>query len=163
MEKKQRLDYIDAAKAIAIILVIIGHCYWVGAVPRLRNIIYSFHMPLFFVVSGFFIKQLSIKEALTKYSKAYLWPYMVIGTLITVIDVIKTFTNHESWSSSLTIDLTRIVWGSNYESNVLFGNIPHIGASWFLLALFWAKILFLIETSSFFRNIFCSYSFFDFR
>lgn len=53
MEKKQRLDYIDAAKAIAIILVIIGHCYWVGAVPRLRNIIYSFHMPLFFVVSGF--------------------------------------------------------------------------------------------------------------
>ena len=51
MEKKQRLDYIDAAKAIAIILVIIGHCYWVGAVPRLRNIIYSFHMPLFFFVS----------------------------------------------------------------------------------------------------------------
>ena len=144
MEKKQRLDYIDAAKAIAIILVIIGHCYWVGAVPRLRNIIYSFHMPLFFVVSGFFIKQLSIKEALTKYSKAYLWPYMVIGTLITVIDVIKTFTNHESWSSSLTIDLTRIVWGSNYESNVLFGNIPHIGASWFLLALFWGCFFFTL-------------------
>ena len=52
----KRLDYIDAAKAIAIILVIIGHSNWLSAIPRVGGMIYSFHMPLFFIISGFFWK-----------------------------------------------------------------------------------------------------------
>ena len=54
----KRLDYIDAAKAIAIILVIIGHSNWLSAIPRVGRMIYSFHMPLFFIISGFFWKSL---------------------------------------------------------------------------------------------------------
>lgn len=144
MEIKQRLEYIDAAKAIAIVLVIVGHCYWLGAIPRLGNLIYSFHMPLFFVVSGFFLKQLSIKDALSKYSKAYLWPYLVIGIFITIIGISKSLANHDSWCSLISLNLTKIAWGSNYESDILFGNIPHIGPSWFLLALFWGCVLYTV-------------------
>lgn len=144
METKQRLEYVDAAKAIAIILVIVGHCHWLGAIPRLGNLIYTFHMPLFFVVSGFFLKQLSIKDALKKYSKAYLWPYLVIGVLIAIIGIFKSLAIHEQWHSLLSLNLTKIAWGSNYESDILFGNIPHIGPSWFLLALFWGCLFFTV-------------------
>lgn len=41
MNTINRIHYVDAAKAIAIILVIIGHCYWNSAIPRLGKLIYS--------------------------------------------------------------------------------------------------------------------------
>lgn len=136
MESKQRLEYIDSAKAIAIILVIIGHCHWLGAVPKLGSLIYTFHMPLFFIVSGFFLKPLSIQEALKKYSKAYLWPYLMIGVFILLIGIIKNVVHGEPFYALVPLNVVKILWGSNYESDIIFGNIPHIGPSWFLLALF---------------------------
>lgn len=45
----KRLDYIDKAKGTLIILVVIGHILQSGPV---FNVIYSFHMPAFFVISG---------------------------------------------------------------------------------------------------------------
>lgn len=75
---KQRIEYVDAAKAIAIILVIFAHCHYMIEFPRLGNLIYSFHMPLFFIVSGFFLKEMTTKKAICKYSAAYLWPYLVL-------------------------------------------------------------------------------------
>ena len=47
--QKNRLDYIDRAKGILIILVVIGHIWQSGPV---FNTIYVFHMPAFFVISG---------------------------------------------------------------------------------------------------------------
>lgn len=58
---KKRSDFIDYLKAIAIILVVVGHSfsYMIGKVdficPDLNSIqtlIYSVHVPLFFVVGG---------------------------------------------------------------------------------------------------------------
>lgn len=61
---RQRNYVIDFAKAIAIVLVVIGHWYpttspawWIG----IRDVIYSFHMPLFMAASGYiyiYIKEL---------------------------------------------------------------------------------------------------------
>lgn len=65
----KRLDYIDAAKAIAIILVIIGHSNWLSAIPRVGRMIYSFHMPLFFIISGFFWKYTEIGTSLKNMQK----------------------------------------------------------------------------------------------
>lgn len=48
-ERKNRLDYIDRAKGILIILVVIGHIWQAG---KVFNTIYVFHMPAFFVISG---------------------------------------------------------------------------------------------------------------
>lgn len=47
----QRLDYLDIVKGIGILLVIIGHCQ-LGRIACIHSIIYSFHMPLFFFLSG---------------------------------------------------------------------------------------------------------------
>lgn len=49
MQTEKRIDWIDYAKAIGIFLVVVGHTY---AGNALTNWIYSFHMPLFFFLSG---------------------------------------------------------------------------------------------------------------
>lgn len=47
----ERLGYIDVARGIAILLVVCGHC--IGAIRNPVNQFFlSFHMPLFFVISG---------------------------------------------------------------------------------------------------------------
>lgn len=52
-----RIDYLAAAKAAGIVLVTIGHAEPVSTTfPKLWSVIYSFHMPLFFFISGFFSK-----------------------------------------------------------------------------------------------------------
>lgn len=59
MKDKTRLEYLDAAKGLGILLVILGHIYaWNPNINRkiLVTWIYSFHMPLFFIVSGMLIK-----------------------------------------------------------------------------------------------------------
>jgi len=55
--KANRLEYLDIAKAIAIVLVVIGHTFVNSDPPGLlvtptSKIIYSFHMPLFFLAAG---------------------------------------------------------------------------------------------------------------
>ena len=48
---KNRIGYIDMAKGLAIILVIVGHSSFVP--PLAKMILYIFHIPLFFFLSGF--------------------------------------------------------------------------------------------------------------
>lgn len=48
-----RENWVDIAKGIGIILVVMGH----ANCPEIpHGIIYSFHMPLFFFLSGLFIQ-----------------------------------------------------------------------------------------------------------
>lgn len=55
MEK--RLDYIDKLRGFAILLVVMGHLYLPytaqGNSHPVAEMIYSFHMPLFFFISGY--------------------------------------------------------------------------------------------------------------
>lgn len=49
----KRIIWIDWAKAILIYLMVVGHCLpvkWQG------TLIYAFHMPAFFVISGYLYK-----------------------------------------------------------------------------------------------------------
>ena len=49
----RRIDFIDAAKGVAILLVVLGHS---GHSGYIRDFIFTFHVPFFFFVSGLFIK-----------------------------------------------------------------------------------------------------------
>lgn len=46
-----RIDSLDILKGIGIILVVVGHM--IGNQLYIRPWIYAFHMPLFFMVSGY--------------------------------------------------------------------------------------------------------------
>lgn len=74
----KRIEWIDYSKAIGIILVIIGHCYSCFLVDW----IYSFHMPLFFMLSGLtFSVRKSPKEFTVSKIKSLLIPYLLYSVL----------------------------------------------------------------------------------
>ena len=56
-----RINHIATARGIAILLVVLGHCFHSAEVP-LNRVILSFHMPLFFFLSGVFAKHLCKNE-----------------------------------------------------------------------------------------------------
>ena len=51
---KNRIEEIDILKGIAMILVVIGHYFHP---PIVSYAIWSFHMPLFVIISGYFVKE----------------------------------------------------------------------------------------------------------
>ena len=67
---KERVKWIDYAKAFAIFFVVIGH---VDTGNYFTDWIYSFHMPLFFFLSGITIKvnRGGGKDMLLNYREAY--------------------------------------------------------------------------------------------
>lgn len=52
----KRIDYVDIAKGIGIVLVVMGHNDFALISPFGHKFIYSFHMPMFFFMSGMFFK-----------------------------------------------------------------------------------------------------------
>src|SRR5829696_4262817 len=51
----KRIEYIDIARGICILLVVMGHNDFAVVSPFVYKVIYSFHMPLFFFLSGYFL------------------------------------------------------------------------------------------------------------
>ena len=49
----KRVEWIDLAKGLGMLLVILGHCVCFGGI--MHNAIFAFHMPLFFILSGYSI------------------------------------------------------------------------------------------------------------
>lgn len=65
----EREKYIDYAKGIGIILVILGHV----SVPNpIITYIFSFHMPLFIFLSGMVFRQDRLKKNIMSLSKSYI-------------------------------------------------------------------------------------------
>lgn len=54
--KKGYIGWIDTAKGLGLILVIYGHLLYTGTWDVVNIAIYSFHMPMYFILSGFLIK-----------------------------------------------------------------------------------------------------------
>lgn len=70
-----RIKYIDSLKGFAILLVIIGHICPGGI---WNSLIYSFHMALFFFISGLFGNcYISFSEFISKKSRTLLLPFTV--------------------------------------------------------------------------------------
>ena len=80
----KRIEWIDVSKGIGIILVLIGHISLNGG---LNKFIYSFHMPLFFILSGFTFN-LAKKEKFikNKYNFGSIFCFFVIIIYILVSD-----------------------------------------------------------------------------
>lgn len=81
--EKKRIEYIDIARAIAIFLVVLGHTARVGC--RIRRVLYSFHMPLFFMISGMLLRRreeahaADLGKTVRKRIFSYLIPYFIWG------------------------------------------------------------------------------------
>ena len=76
IERKKRIEWIDALKGFGMILVILGHM----TIPQIaRSCIFSFHMPLFFFVSGYLYGGKYSWAWVVRKAKTLLIPYAVYG------------------------------------------------------------------------------------
>lgn len=79
----KRIEYIDIAKGIGILLVVMGHNDFAVVSPYVYKVIYSFHMPLFFFLSGYFINPtVGFWNFFKKRFNALLKPYLFTIFLI---------------------------------------------------------------------------------
>ncbi|GGA43916.1 putative membrane-bound acyltransferase YkrP [Kroppenstedtia guangzhouensis] len=88
---KQRDYYFDNIKFVLIILVVIGHTYrpLIDESSILKAIylaIYSFHMPLFILVSGYFAKGYNREGQNRKLISSILVPYLIFQILYSIYD-----------------------------------------------------------------------------
>lgn len=138
MESKIRKEEFDVLKAIGMLSIIAGHL----GINIVSNIVYVFHVPLFFLVSGYFFKP---REVLfTKKHKNLLKVYFFTSFLILIIKILIAFLSKTQTVWSVTEEgLFAILYVSGNINNQILGYaIPCVGAIWFLLALFWADIIY---------------------
>lgn len=139
---KKYYNEVTIAKGIGILLVVLGHALkqtGVRTVPEdmLVSVIYSFHMPLFFVLSGFVsvkILQYSKREEYSKYIKSravrLLVPYFVMGILYMPL---KYYMN----------SFARNQYDFSQSWKLLLGDNPNT-TMWFLYTLFWVSVIALV-------------------
>jgi len=91
-KKSTRIEYIDIAKGIGILLVALAHADISLISPYLHQFIYSFHMPLFFFLSGYFFNpETPFWMLLKKRFNTILKPYFITIALIYIASL--SFTN----------------------------------------------------------------------
>ena len=123
---------IDIAKAFAILLMVVGHC---SALPwAVLNLILSFHMPLFFIFSGYFYRPKPLREVFFQGNRHLLKPYL-IATSCCVLLCLTAQNIDEAKYRLLGIVMCN---GGFYDGRLL----PNSGALWFLPALYWCKIFY---------------------
>ncbi len=129
--KKARLHYLDAARGFAILLVVLGHI-WETDQP-LPVLIYSFHVPLFFMISGILSaytgqERRSAGQLIRSRLRSLLVPYVFFEAVFILIFGIRNRFDFSSQHAHL------------YDCLLLSPlNVP----MWFLPTLFFAE-LFLI-------------------
>ncbi len=73
----KRIAWLDVAKGLGILLVVLGHNHIKDDFPLVYQTIYSFHMPFFFLVSGmFFKKEYGFWQLVKRRFKSLLLPYI---------------------------------------------------------------------------------------
>lgn len=131
---KQRNVGIDIAKGIAMLFVVSGH---IGFGATYSNIIHVFHVPLFFVITGYlfyFTKKRSFGNTLIRKTKALLIPYFCMSLFHVAIYLFAEKIGFFLKPSEGPSIITAIVFNSIDSS--------YVGFQWFLTALFFASILF---------------------
>ena len=85
MQGKQRLRWIDIAKGIGIVSIILGH----QGVPLL-GFVYMYHLPVFFLLSGYTLKAGPVDAAFLrgKFNRL-MTPYFLTGAAVSVMNLVN--------------------------------------------------------------------------
>ena len=129
---KKRLDWIDLAKGIGIILMVLGHMPSVPGV--IHDWIFTYHMPLFFFLSGYLFRKKNPQKCLKESVQSYLLPYIAYSVLFIVLDYVLFMDIH-----NMEISIGRFLRGQG-SFDVL----------WFFVSMFWVKNVYniIVEKAS---------------
>ena len=142
MQGKQRLRWIDIAKGIGIVSIILGH----QGVPLL-GFVYMYHLPVFFLLSGYTLKAGPVDAAFLrgKFNRL-MTPYFLTGAAVSVMNLVNLVLRERQGSvvavtQNLAESLRAVFFASGTITECGGASFPRIGAVWFLPALFFALTL----------------------
>ena len=123
-----RLEWVDWMKAFGIYLVVLGHFYSIG-----EKFIYVFHVPLFFVISGFLSKKVNDNHLFWK----KLWYNLVVPMMImTIVNFVYACVLQ---LNNGVFELTTIYW---LVRNLIFGMVAGFDSLWFVYTLVLLKAIY---------------------
>ena len=130
---------ISVIKAICIILMVVGHS---GCPVPLNKALYLFHMPCFFFISGFLLKDkyiVTLPDFLKRKIKGYWWPFVKWSFIFLLLHNVFYHMH---------------LYGTEYGKAEFFDKLFHIltmtgseqllGGYWFLKELLYASIMALL-------------------
>lgn len=137
MENKRDVTF-DVMKGIGILLMLVGH--WPGLPQWAHQFIYSFHMPLFFLVAGYFSKPVvGWAKSLRKNAQRLLLPFVFTQLLLIGWMALQAYAKHDV--GYVMKPVLSLAWGSCDVIESSWGSV-YVGPMWFLIALFWGKTVF---------------------
>lgn len=132
----RRYEYIDIAKGIGILMVVWAHILITGASHR---VIYAFHMPLFFLVSGMLFrrdKYTCFFDFLRRRAKRLLVPFVIYSVATWIIWAVFRFIRH---------DVIVSYWDPLLQTVIAKGSgayMVHNSALWFIPCLFATEMMY---------------------
>ncbi len=130
MEK--RTEAADILKGIMIILVVAGHSYNGVNISIEKDVIFLFHMPLFFILSGLLLKRERLLEG-TKYIKTKVQSLMIPYFVYLIIDLF----------------LIRRDYSVNSILHAIYGGRAVSGVYWYITCYLFTLLLFSIYLKTF--------------
>ena len=136
------MRWIDIAKGLCMIAVVLGHL----GVPE-WGFVYSFHLTVFFLLSGYTLREGAItKEWLKDRFQRLMTPYFITCFAVAIMDAINNLILSQdqtikTFTSGLYNSILRVYFASG--SNAKMGGLwmgTQIGAIWFLPAMFFALL-----------------------
>lgn len=133
-ESRDRLLWVDVCRGIGILFVVLGHCD-----PPFIMYIDAFHMPLFFMLSGFLWKRNpSFKDTLARYTQRCIVPYFLLCFINLILNTVVSVCGVRE-----SRNILHYIGGIIYS----YGSakwMPNCSPLWFLTALFVALLLYWV-------------------
>lgn len=140
-----RVHFVDIARIYGVLLVYYGHIIEsymkAGSAVAATHykFIYSFHMPLFFILSGYIAKEYVATTTFSIYLKKHLASRLVPYVFLSAILIVPTF-----WTTDNTVGLN-LPTVDGYVKGIsvtLFTGFPYFNIpTWFLICLFVVEMM----------------------
>ena len=145
--ENNRIDWIDCAKGIGMFLVILGHTVsQENATENLiRGSIFSFHMPLFFILSCTTFRFSEGNGQFVQKTKRAFRHLIIPALIIYLLRIIIYIVNNAGtigWKGFLTEKINVLIYSSGSDVNISGVVIPAFGMMWFFVVLFIGRSLF---------------------
>ena len=145
IKANKRIDWIDCAKGIGILLMIFAHCIHVVPLQVLiRGFIFSFHMPLFFILYGVTFKfsddKVSFHNNIKKRFRHLVVPSIICYLLLTLVDLLYSLDNLDI-ISFIKSHVIAVIFCAGADYDIGSFHVSSVSMTWFLLVLFFASVI----------------------
>lgn len=132
----QRKRWLDLARGIGILFAFWGHTWWFDGTWFL----YGFHMPLFFIISGYLYKDSNLKTCLANIARRLLWPYLLLAFFNSLLRIPYYLVGN--WTAGSVIHRLKLNWLGTLRGD--WHDMPNCTPLWFLTASAVATVIFCL-------------------